>query len=156
MANQTPKTKDTALPATPSGPPVEQEGSSWALNYDGPMAKVDDRSCDCCNAASTGKCGKTSMQHGPDFGKPGFSCPSCHAATQKRCEMHCGIGDAVNVAIARADAPVTNIARILSQAIVEAQKDKPECTNIHAKAGVYYDNPDLHPGTIVLEITLKK
>jgi hypothetical protein len=149
MAN--PRMKDAPTPNTPSGPtPDLATGVAWAFTYDGPTASVDDRSCACCNAASSGTCGKSQMQHGSDS----RSCPSCYAAKVGRCDLHCG----AVVALQASEVPsaLEAIAKSLQATAIQAIADRPDCIGAFIKATVFYDVPDLIPGDITLSVKLRK
>lgn len=66
----------------------------WSFHYDGSVNKSDDRECMYCTAVATGKCSKSSLQHGSNP----ESCPTCYAAKERYCPHHCGIEHAMTLA----------------------------------------------------------
>lgn len=85
-------------PATAEQP----EPKAWVFHYDGPIGATDDRNCELCNAAASGKCGKMGdpVRHGSETPQSGPEpwlkhCASCHAARMGYCHNHAGIAAAL-------------------------------------------------------------
>jgi hypothetical protein len=62
--------------------PEPRPTESWSLNYSGPKSVVDDRFCEICSSAATGKC----RAHGTWIG----GCATCKAASDRECSGHAG------------------------------------------------------------------
>ena len=55
---------------------------SWSLHYSGPRSAFDDRFCESCSSAATGKC----RSHGTWIA----GCATCKAASDRECSGHAG------------------------------------------------------------------
>jgi hypothetical protein len=158
MAAQ-PTTTKTVAPATlPPALPPPLEAS---FTYDGPIQGKDDRNCEMCNAAAMKSCGKTAERHGrnADGSSPHQACSTCQAAKLGYCHNHAGLAKVLSEH--SKDHPIdaalsTRWSALMGAITGHVDLLPPDVKNVHVRATIDQDQPDMPFAKLRIEITATK